>query len=134
MPRLSAWFIRASLIYLLVGFTWGALLLINNATGFSTAVTALLPSHVEFLFVGWFLQLAMGTAYWILPRYPHGEPRGKEKPGWAVFILLNAGLILVAGSSLFHHPLPVQAGHLLEIAAAALYVSLIWRRVKAFAA
>ncbi len=134
MPRLSVWFVRASLIYLLVGFTWGALMLVNDALHFSVNIISLLPSHIEFLFAGWFLQLVMGAAYWILPRHRQGEPRGKEQPGWAVFALLNTGLVTAAAGSSIHLPLAVPAGHLMEIAAAVLFISLIWGRIKAFSA
>ena len=49
MPRLSRWFIRCALIYLALGFTFGALMLFNKGVPFYPALWRLLPTHVEFL-------------------------------------------------------------------------------------
>lgn len=91
MPRLSIWFIRAALIYLAVGFTFGALLLANKGFPISPQLWRLLPAHIELLLVGWTLQLAMGVAFWILPRIR--ATRGVVRPAWAAFALLNGGLL-----------------------------------------
>ena len=131
MPRLSVWFIRASLVYLWIGFTWGALMLVNSATEFYPPLWSLQPSHIEFLFLGWFLQLALGVAYWILPRYIRGEPRGKEPYGWVALILLNIGLVASAAGSLASLVWVPLVGHLLEAAAAVLFAAFIWKRIKA---
>ena len=79
MPRLSAWFIRASLIYLLLGFAFGALILAQKGISYYPLVWNLFPIHMEFLLIGWFAQLAMGVAFWILPRFSSGQPRGNVK-------------------------------------------------------
>src|SRR6266508_2728025 len=93
MPRLSVYFVRASLIYLLAGFTIGALLLANKGLLISAAIWSLLPLHIEFAFVGWMIQLAMGVAFWILPRHPKGPPRGDERLSWAALISVNLGIL-----------------------------------------
>ncbi|NOZ73444.1 MAG: hypothetical protein GXP38_16340 [Chloroflexi bacterium] len=67
MPRLSTWFVRASLIYLALGVTLGGLLLAEKGIPFYPALWIALPVHMEFLLIGWMVQLAMGMAYWILP-------------------------------------------------------------------
>ena len=133
MPRLSVWFIRASLIYLLAGFMLGALLLANNGIEFMPSAWALLPAHVEFLLAGWIMQLALGTAYWILPRHTRGLARGPAELGWLSFGLFNLGVLLAASSGLL--PGTFQfAGRVLEVLAAGLLVVLIWPRVKAYGA
>ena len=78
MPRLRSWFIRASLVYLACGFTFGALMLANEGLAFDPHLGSLLPVYMEFLLVGWMLQLALGVAYWILPPYAKGLSRGNE--------------------------------------------------------
>lgn len=94
MPRLSYLFIRASLVYLVLGFTFGGLILANKAVPFAPMVWALLPSHIEFLTLGWLTQLALGVAFWILPRFVGGAPRGDERWSWAAFVLVNLGIFL----------------------------------------
>ncbi len=92
--------IRASLLYMLAGFTLGALML--GAKGFApgSAWLRLRALHVDLLLLGWVVQLAMGVAYWILPRI-RGR-RGRPWAAWSAFWLLNlalaiAGLELAAG-------------------------------------
>lgn len=94
MPRLSYLFIRASLAYLVLGFTFGGLILANKAIPFAPMVWALLPIHIEFLILGWLTQLALGVAFWILPRLASGTPRGDERWSWATFTLINLGIAL----------------------------------------
>lgn len=131
MPRLSAWFIRASLVYLLAGFTLGAVMLANNGRPFMPDTWQLLPAHIEFLIAGWMVQLALGTAYWILPRLIKGPPRGSPTLGWATFWLFNLGILLAASNGLLPGWLQVT-GRLLEAAAAVLVGLLLWPRVKPY--
>lgn len=128
MPRLSAWFIRAALIYLALGFTFGALLLWNKGVPLHPLTWRLLPVHMEFLLVGWTVQLALGVAFWILPRW-QGE-RGDVRPAWAAFVLINAGVLLVAGAPFAGVAGMTLAGRACEAAAAAAFALHAWPRVK----
>lgn len=93
MPRLSCWFVRSSLINLMVGFTLGSILLLAKADVIDARVWLWLPAHVDVLLAGWMIQLAMGVGYWILPRL--GEAgRGRVRLAVLAFILLNIGLLL----------------------------------------
>ena len=130
MPRLSVWFVRASLIYLLVGFTFGALILAEKGIPYDPLVWSLFPIHAEFLLVGWLVQLAMGVAFWILPRFMSGPPRGNEKLIWASFVSINAGILLAALQLWI--PLALLGGRVLEAAGVVIYVLGSWRRVKPF--
>src|SRR5574340_409831 len=128
MPRLSIWFIRASLIYLVTGFALGAWLLANNGLNFAPSAWGVLPSHMESLMIGWIIQLALGTAYWILPRHTKGLPRGSPVWGWTAFGLINLGILLAATTGLL--PAAVQAaGRALEILGSAVIAVLLWPRV-----
>jgi hypothetical protein len=126
MPRLSAWFIRASLIYLLIGFTFGALILAQKGIPYHPAVWNLFPTHIEFLLLGWLVQLAMGVAFWILPRF--GRQRGNEKLIWGAFISLNLGISLTAFQPWLSYAL--LAGRILEFAGILLFIIGSWPRVK----
>lgn len=127
MPLLSRWMVKASLFYLLAGFTLGSLILWNKGVPFYPAVWQFLPAHIEFLLIGWCLQLAMGVAFWILPRFITGARYGYEPVAWLSFGLLNGGiwLVVTAGGAG-----GVWFGRLAELAAVGLYVSVMWHRVK----
>jgi len=131
MPRLSVYFIRASLIYMLLGFTFGGLLLANKGFMISPSAWMLLPIHIEFDLVGWLVQLAMGVAFWILPRFSKGPPRGNERLSWFAFLMINAGILLVVSDSLFEAEWLILGGRILETLALALFIVGNWRRVKA---
>lgn len=130
MPRLSAWFVRASLIYLSLGFTLGALMLAQDGISYLPGIITVLPIHMEFLLVGWLVQLALGVALWIFPRFGLGLPRsrGNENLIWASFLLLNIGLWTVALIPWL--PGAFLIGRILEAGAVILYVIGLWRRVK----
>jgi hypothetical protein len=128
MPRLSAVALRAALVYLLLGFSFGALMLANKGVPFSGAVWILLAPHVEFLFIGWTVQLIFGVAFWILPRYPGGS-RGSIRLAWLSLLSLNLGILVAALAAFIPGPL-LFAGRLLESAGAALFALHAWGRVR----
>ena len=134
MPLLSAYFIRAALLYLAAGFSLGGLLLINKGFPLTGIIWSLLPAHIEFLIWGWLLNLTMGVAFWILPRFAAAPKRGNEKMAWLAFGLLNAGIWLVVMDSLVSFPLtlPVSlTGRVLESLSAGAFAWHAWPRVKA---
>lgn len=132
MPRLSVWFIRTALLHFLLGFTFGMLLLMNKGVLISPLLWRLLPVHIEMLLVGWTMQLAMGVAYWILPRLIFGTPRGNERLLWIVYGLLNVGVLLAGLGQTFLWPgAIVLVGRLCEALAVFGFVSQAWPRVKA---
>ena len=128
MPRLSAWIVRTSLLYLLAGFIFGSLMLAQKGVSYYPPIWAVLPMHMEFLVVGWLVQFAMGVAFWILPRHGRGRPRGDERLILAAFIVLNAGVLLAASALVL--PKALLAGRTLEAAAMLLFVLGSWGRVK----
>lgn len=97
MPRLSCWLIKASLLHLAVGVTIGGLIL--GAKGFPVTLGwawQLLPAHIQVMIGGWLIQLALGMAYWILPRLDRAGTRGRPAWAWASFAVLNTGVISTA--------------------------------------
>ncbi len=83
---------------------------------------------MEFLLIGWFAQLAMGVAFWILPRFSVGSPRGNVNLAWLSFVLINTGLI--AGAFQLWFPAAILMGRLFEICAAIIFAIAMWRRIK----
>lgn len=123
--------IRASLLHLLAGFTLGGLLLLQKGGGPAPAIWKMLPLHAELLMMGWIVQLTMGVAFWILPRFSRGPARGRESLGWIALALLNVG-VLAAGLSLALG-LPASAhlfGRAAEVLAAAAFALNVWPRIK----
>ena len=131
MTRLSVWTVRAALLYLGAGFLIGALMLTQKGLPFDPALLRMLPMHIEFVFIGWTLQLAMGIAFWILPRFSH-EPRyGNQTFGWLAFGFLNIGILCAGLGQWFNTPPGVFLfGRIAELAAGLFFVLHAWPRVK----
>src|SRR5512136_1835600 len=118
MTRLSVWTVRTAFLYLGVGFLLGALMLTQKRLPFDPAMLRLLRLHIEFVLFGWTLQLGMGIAFWILPRFSH-EPRyGNQTFGWLAFVLLNVGVLCAGlGQWLGADPAVALLGRLAEACA-----------------
>lgn len=123
MPTLSIYFLRAALIWLLVGSGLGGLLLASKALSWSGALWLSLPFHAEILLLGWILQLAFGVAYWILPRDSQ-DRRPKAWLAWMSFLLLNAGLIC--------SPKLALASAVFYLVSALSFALHLWPRVRPF--
>jgi hypothetical protein len=135
MPRLSQYFVKSALICLAVGFTIGGLILASKATPVISGLVWLwFPAHITLLLNGWLVQLAIGVAYWILPRMA-GSDRGRIRWAWASFFTLQAGLILAAVSMLEMWWQPAKIlfapGVALQDVAMVLFIVHAWPRVRA---
>ncbi len=99
MPPLSRAFIKAGLIDFVLALIAGALTVARPViTSLPPTISLLYPVYLHLLMVGWVTQLIMGVGYWMFPKLTKEKPRGNERLGWAVFALLNLGLILRAVS------------------------------------
>jgi hypothetical protein len=135
VPRLSVWFVRTALLHLAAGLTVGGLLLFHKGVPLHPALWRLLPAHVELLLLGWTLNLALGVAYWILPRFKSGPPRGAEGPVWLAYGLLNGGIVAVCVAPWLNTPASVEAGlvsvgKLAEVLAAGVFAWHAVPRIK----
>ena len=129
MPRLSYFFIRTSLVYLVLGFTFGGLILANKAIPFAPMIWALLPAHIEFLTLGWLTQLALGVAFWILPRLASSAPRGNERWSWTAFVLVNMGIALNIASPYVGLTWLGLSARILQSAGVASFAIGNWQRI-----
>jgi cbb3-type cytochrome oxidase subunit 1 len=134
VPLLSRCAVRASLLYLVAGTAFGALLLTQKALGWWPPVGRLRGFHAELLLFGWLAQLAMGVAYWILPRFREGPPRGNVRAAVLGVAFLNAGIMAVAAGSLIGgRPSVAVAGRSLEVLGVAAFAVHAWPRVRSVA-
>jgi hypothetical protein len=134
MPRLSVWMVRAALLHLGTGFTFGAFMLWNKGLPFEPRLALLLSPHIELVLVGWTIQLAMGVAFWIIPRFTGINRYGRVWLAWGAFVCINAGVILVVASFIVPELAGLTLrGRLLETLAVVLFAVHIWPRVKPFA-
>jgi len=133
VPFLSVLLVRTALCWLAAGVTMGALLLASKATPAPAWAFRLFHAHAEAVLVGWMVQLAMGVAWWILPKYPRLPERGPGAPVWAAWLLLNAGVVLAGvGRSIGAADAVVLAGRAAELLAAAVFAAAALPRIKAF--
>jgi cbb3-type cytochrome oxidase subunit 1 len=140
MPPLVRLFVRASFLYFLGAFLLGAFMALDSWLGLARWLRAVYLSQLHLLVVGWITQLAIGVAYWMFPRFrkeENPEPRGSDKLTWAVFVLLNAGLLLRFAFEPFYLMGPstwlaatVALAGVLQALAALGFAALIWGRVR----
>ncbi len=132
--------VRLSLLWLLAGFIIGGVMLLDRELPGQWRLWAQ-PTHGHMLFVGWFLQFALGIAYWLLPRKRTNErPVGYDlRVAQFAVAALNIGLLC----RVIAEPLE-RGGHqgnatlvllifsaVLQVAAAVVFVSQVWPRVAA---
>jgi heme/copper-type cytochrome/quinol oxidase subunit 1 len=137
MPVLARWMIKAALAYLVAALILGLLVAAGPQLGFPASIGVFQPVYLHLLMVGWVTQLIFGVVYWMFPKYSRERPRGSERLGWAIFWLLNVGLILrVIGEPLaVLVPGPLAGGllaasALLQFGAGWAFVANTWGRVK----
>jgi hypothetical protein len=138
MDRLSSLAIRLSLVWLLLGAAVGGLMLTDRAAPGTWRLWAA-PTHGHVLFVGWFLQFAIGVAYWLLPRRRSAtRPLGyQERPGLVAIAALNLGLLLRVVAEPVERSghatdwtLVILAGSaVLQLTAATTFVAQLWPRL-----
>jgi hypothetical protein len=121
--------IRLSLIYLGIGMTFGGIMLWNKGMLIDVRVWQLLPLHIELLMFGWVMQLVMGVAFWILPRFSTPPRYGRANMAWVAFILFNIGLWAV----LIQHQWLILIGRVVMFLAVALFALYLFPRIKPYA-
>lgn len=132
MPGASVWMVRLSLLHLTAGSGLGALLLASREMPrlgeIGGGLWGFRNVHLETLLIGWMVQLAMGVAYWILPRVDGGRPRAGLAAASAA--LLNAGVLAAAGGGALGAEGWAVGGRAAEAAAAVLFAAHAWPRLR----
>jgi len=78
MPNISKFFIRISLIYLVLGAFIGVLISFGKVCDIYMCrfFLTLIPFHVIFMVFGWFFNFIFSVIFWIFPRLQEGVSRG----------------------------------------------------------
>ena len=138
MPRLSILMVRSALLHLAVGFFIGALILWQKGAGGIPGAWRWLPVHIHLLLIGWLVQLALGVAFWILPRFTVRDEggrvqqrRGREPLAWLSFLLLNGSTLAALATPLLGRAALAASGVAVALAGAS-FMAHLWPRIKAF--
>jgi hypothetical protein len=134
MPTTSRWFIKAGVIYFVLGIT----LVFLDEIPLMSSKLSLLPIYWHMLVMGWITQLIIGVAVWMFPRKHRDKKRRESTLVWATFWTLNIGLILRFLSEpfipLFKDSKVIQisiiVSALLQWIAVILYTIEIWPRLQ----
>ena len=140
MPPLVRLYIRTAFVYFIAGFLLLALMALDGWLKIGRWFGAVYLSQLHLLVVGWITQLSIGVAYWMFPRFlkeVDPRPRGSDTLAWAVYICLNAGLVLRLAAEPFYRmtgqswlaALMALSG-VLQAAAAVGFGLLIWARIR----
>lgn len=95
MPRLIRFYVKTAFGWLVVAIALKTVAL----SAWGASLPALTPVSWHAFFVGWLTQLIFGIAHWMLPTIvgaPKARLRGNERLIWAVYVLLNVGLLVRA--------------------------------------
>ncbi len=94
MPILTRWFLKSSLVYLVLAVFLALFIAAETPLNLSIPLSGLHPMYFHLFVVGWVTQLIFGLVYWMFPKYSKDNPRFSVTLGWATFWLLNVGLFL----------------------------------------
>ncbi|MBN1138570.1 MAG: hypothetical protein JXM73_18415 [Anaerolineae bacterium] len=140
MPPLARLYVRTAFVYFVAGFLLLALIALDGWLNIGRWFGAVYLSQLHLLVVGWITQLSIGVAYWMFPRFlkeVNPRPRGSEALAWAVYVCLNAGLVLRLAAEPFYRmkgeswlAALVALSGVLQAAAAVGFGLLIWARIR----
>ncbi len=137
MPPLTRWHIKSAFVYLAAALLLGIALAMGAVVQLPLWLAYLSPVFYHLIMVGWVTQMIFGVIFWMFPIVTRARPRGNEQVGWAVYILLNVGLLLRVLSEPLNAMEPRSAwGWVLVVSAvfqwlaSVLFVYNAWPRVK----
>lgn len=134
MPLSTRLFIKSGILYLIAGIILSFISEIPDL-GLSPL---LLPVYWHMIVVGWITQIIIGVSYWMFPRATKGKRNTDSKIILAVFITLNAGLLLrfiaepfiplISNNELIFWSIVISS--ILQLTAIILFIMEIWPRVR----
>ncbi len=138
MPLESRLFVKTSLVALVLVFAAGAVIALAEVLGVPVAPIWAVE-HAHLAFVGWFVNLVIGIALWMLPlareRFPETAGRYPRHAPFIVYALLNGGLVLriiaepfLSVGTLLRAALCISA--VTQLLAILLFSAIAWQRVR----
>lgn len=94
MPPITRTFIKTGLLYFVTALFASLLVAGYRPFALPIWVAGLTPVYFHLFMVGWVTHLIIGVAYWMFPKFSKAQPRGSDILAWAVYGLLNSGLLL----------------------------------------
>lgn len=135
MPPITRWFIKTSLVYLVLALLTGILIAAQGPLKLPGG--ALFPVYFHLLAEGWITFLIIGIAFWMFPKFSREKPRGYDSLGWLSYACLQSGLLLRAISEPLNSLHPGQGWGWALVASAILqwlggmaFFANTWPRVK----
>jgi hypothetical protein len=126
--------IRAALIHILLGVGLGVLMYVSYRVPGLSGLLAWRTAHVHLILLGGVIQMIMGVALWMFPRYKGHGGRPSEAQGWALFAMFNLGSVLrTVVTPYVEETVPFYvglAGVLLQVAGLVFFFVLIIGRVR----
>ncbi|MBI5879214.1 MAG: hypothetical protein HZB53_16320 [Chloroflexi bacterium] len=137
MPLITRWYVKTALLYFVASLLVGLLLMAQAVVELPDIVGVLTPVYFHLFMLGWVAQLIFGVVFWLFPTLSKERPRGSERMAWAVYALLNAGLLMrvIAEPLNAQNPGALWGGllvlsALLQWVAGLGFVANTWGRVK----
>ncbi len=141
MPFEARLFIKTGIVYMLVTFLFGAILLAAEGLG-HTAPFVVDVEHGHAGFVGWLVNVVIGVALWMFPlskeSFPTSAGRYPPRAALVCWGCLNVGLLI----RLFVEPWYQLGGHsvvagaalvvsaVLQLSAVAIFAFIVWHRIR----
>ncbi len=137
MPPLIRRYIKTSFVFLMVGLALGGYIIVSEFVLGAYPPRLAITAHVHLLLVGFMLMMVMGVATWMFPRPARDDARYRPELAEAVYWLMTLSTALRSMAELASGwsvtptlRLAIVAGGFGQLAATALFVLNMWRRVR----
>lgn len=127
MPRVSRWFVKSALGYLVVGLVLAVAL---HAGFFEANRMAARTTQIHLITLGWLTQLIFGIGYWLLPLHPIRRDRGPVLPIWISYFCLNTGLPLRTICEIGNFPLGLWIAGTVLLVGSLAFTTIAWPRAR----
>ncbi|TGL44598.1 hypothetical protein [Leptospira perdikensis] len=132
MPKISRYFIKSGMVYLLFG------VLVYGLAEFPGTKwdVHLMPVYWHMIALGWITQIIMGVSLWMFPKGKNPSPKEGSSFAWIAYFALNLGLCLRIVSEPFLYGnkevfiLPFLCSVFLQLVGILSFVFEIWPRLK----
>lgn len=137
MPRLSRWFLKSGLLFLLLSLALETIMAFHLSPILENIAVYFRPAALHLFLMGWVTQIIIGVSLWMFPRLKSSKTGYPDVAGWVVFICLNTGLLLrlIAEPLVYLRPevlwqILLTISAVLQWSAGAVYLAVVWKRVR----